>query len=237
MTLPRRAILQTVLSTMCAGAGLASGLLHAAPTAASTAMPRAPDAAEVTRFFRAVQLDDAKTVAAMIGAVVNANQLNPLGGEPGLVLAIREDAMRAMQVFLDHPGTNLEARAVNGNTALMMAAFRRNREAVEKLLAKGAQLNQPGWTALHYAAAAGDDEIVQLLLKRGAKVDAVSPARSGAYTPLMMAAREGKDGTALLLMRQGAKATLKNTEGLTAEQLAERAGKPRVAKAIREAAI
>ena len=228
MTLERRLILHGFLSTLCVGAVLAAGLAQAAPAP--------PGAAELTRFFRAVQLDDAKTVQAMIGATVNANQLNPLGGEPGLVLALREDAMRVMQVFLDHPGTNLEAKAVNGNTALMMAAFKSNREAVEKLLAKGAKVNQPGWTALHYAAAAGDDEIVGMLLKRGAKIDALSPPRSGAYTPLMMAAREGKDGTALLLIAQGAKASLKNSEGLTAEQLAERAGKTRVAQAIRGAA-
>ncbi|XYJ08541.1 ankyrin repeat domain-containing protein [Telluria sp. B2] len=233
MSLPRRAILRSFLFAMGAGAGLAQA---ASASSASSAATRPPDAAELTRFFRAVQLDDAKTVQAMIGATVNANQLNPLGGEPGLVLALREDAMRVMQVFLDHPGTNLETRAVNGNTALMMAAFKRNREAVEKLLAKGAKVNQPGWTALHYAAAAGDDEIVKRLLERGAKIDALSPPRSGAYTPLMMAAREGKDGTALLLIAQGAKASLKNSEGLTAEQLAERAGKTRVAQAIRGAA-
>lgn len=231
MTLPRRAILRSFLLTLGAAGALMTGLAQAAPAA-----PRAPDAAELTRFFRAVQLDDAKTVQAMLGATVNANQLNPLGGEPGLVLALREDAMRVMQVFLDHPGTNLEAKAVNGNTALMMAAFKRKREAVEKLLAKGAKVNQSGWTALHYAAAAGDDEIVKILLGRGAKIDAVSPLRSGAYTPLMMAAREGKDGTALLLIAKGAKASLKNSEGLTAEQLAERAGKTRVAQAIRGAA-
>lgn len=224
MSLARRAVLHGLLAAMGAGAGLV------------LAAPRPPDGAELTRFFRAVQLDDAKTVAAMIGSTVNANQLNPLGGEPGLVLALREDAMRVVQVFLDHPGTSLETKAINGNTALMMAAFKGKREAVELLLDKGAKLDQPGWTALHYAAAGGHDEIVQILLERGAKIDAVSPLRSGSYTPLMMAAREGKDGTALLLMKHGAKAALKNSEGLTAEQLAERAGKTRVAQAIRAAA-
>lgn len=224
MTLARRVVLRSILGAAVASVGLA----HAALTP--------PDGAALARFFRAVQLDDAKTVQAMIGATVNANQLNPIGGEPGLVLALREDAMRVVQVFLDHPGTNLETRAVNGNTALMMAAFKRNRAAVEQLLAKGARIDQPGWTALHYAAASGDDEIVRLLLARGAKIDAVSPLRSGDYTPLMMAAREGKDGTALLLIGQGANAALKNSEGLTAEQLAERAGKTRVAQAIRQAA-
>jgi len=226
MILPRRAILCSLLFTMSVGVGL----VHAASPA-----PAAPDGRQLTAFFRAVQLDDDKTVKSMIGSVVNANQRNPLGGEPGLVLALREDAMRVVEVFLAHPGTNLETPAGNGNTALMMAAFKRNRAAIEALLAKGAKVNQPGWTALHYAAAAGDNDIVGILLKHGAKVDAVSPLKSGAYTPLMMAAREGKDDTALLLMKHGANAALTNSEGLTPEQLADRAGKIRVAKAIRDA--
>lgn len=224
----RRVLLQGMLFAMCAGAGL----VHAVPALAA---PAGPDGRQLTAFFRAVQLDDAKTVNAMIGSVVNANQLNPLGGEPGLVLAVREDAMRVVEVFLAHPGTDLEAKAANGNTALMMAAFKRNRPVIEALLAKGAKVNQPGWTALHYAAAAGDNGIVELLLKHGARIDQASPLKSGAYTPLMMAAREGKDDTALLLMKHGAKPSLKNSEGLTPEQLADRAGKTRVAQAIRNA--
>lgn len=216
----RRLVLQGIVLA----AGLACGL--------STAAPRPPTPAELTTFFRAVQLDDAKTVGEMLGSVVNANQPNPIGGEPGLVQALREDAMKVVQVFLDHPGTNLETKAANGNTALMMAAFKRNRPAVELLLARGAKVNEPGWTALHYAAASGADDIVRLLLARGAKVDAVSPPKSGGYTPMMMAAREGHDGTALVLIAHGADRARKNVEGLDAVQIAERAGKPRVAAAL-----
>jgi len=216
----RRLVLQGIVLA----AGLACGI--------TTAAPRPPTPAELTTFFRAVQLDDAKTVGEMLGSVVNANQPNPIGGEPGLVQALREDAMKVVQVFLDHPGTNLETKAANGNTALMMAAFKRNRPAVELLLARGAKVNEPGWTALHYAAASGADDIVRLLLARGAKVDAVSPPKSGGYTPMMMAAREGHDGTALILIAHGADRARKNVEGLDAVQIAERAGKPRVAAAL-----
>jgi ankyrin repeat protein len=222
-----RPLRRTVLRGSVLTLGLACGLGRAAPAA-----PTPPDASTLTAFFRAVQLDDAKTVESMIGSKVNANQRNPLGGEPGLVLALREDAMRVFRVFLAHPGTNLETRAANGNTALMMAAFKRNRPAVEALLARGAAVNRQGWTALHYAAASGDDAIARLLLAKGARVDAVSPPASGAYTPMMMAAREGHDGTALLLIAHGADRKRKNSEGLTAVQIAERAGKPMVAKAI-----
>jgi ankyrin repeat protein len=221
MHLPRRLVLRSLVLAL----GLACGV--------SAAAPAPPDEAQLTTFFRAVQLDDAKTVSAMLGSVVNANQPNPIGGDTGLILALREDAMEVFKAFLAHPGTNLEAKAANGNTALMMAAFKRKRPAVEALIAKGAKINQPGWTALHYAAAAGDDEIVRLLLARGAKVDAVSPASSGGYTPMMMAAREGHDDTALVLIAHGADRNRKNAEGLTAVQIAERAGKTRVADALK----
>jgi ankyrin repeat protein len=121
---------------------------------------------------------------------------------------------------------------MNGNTALMMAAFKKNRPAVEALIAKGAAVNRPGWTPLHYAAASGDVDIAQLLLARGARVDAVSPAASGKYTPLMMAAREGHEDCALFLLGQGADPQLKNGEGLTAAQIAQKADHAGIAAAI-----
>jgi ankyrin repeat protein len=101
------------------------------------------------------------------------------------------------------------------------------------LLAKGAAVNRPGWSPLHYAAASGDDEIVRVLLQKGARVDATSPAGTGLFTPLMMAAREGHDSTALLLIEQGADPKLKNSEGLTAAQIAERAGRQHVVAALK----
>lgn len=229
MSNPRRARLCSIVLAFSFSFPL--GLAQAQPAA-----PAAPTTSQLTAFFRAVQLDDVGTVEAMLGSRVNANQLNPLGAEPGLVQAVREGALRVFHAFLAHPGTDLEAQASNGNTALMMAAYKRNRPAVEALLAKGAKVNQPGWTALHYAAASGDDAIVRLLLERGAQVDAVSPLKSGAYTPMMMAAREGHDGTALLLIAHGADRKRMNSEGLTAVEIAERAGKPRVAASIAKGA-
>lgn len=197
---------------------------------ASVAAAATPE--QVSNFFRAVQLDDARTVKAMLGSQVDPNQANPVGGEPALVLALREGAMDVFQAVLAHPGTRVDAPAINGNTALMMAAFKGNRPAAEALIAKGAAVNRPGWTPLHYAAAAGDESIAALLLARGAKVDAVSPRASGSYTPLMMAAREGKEDMAVFLRKQGADPTLKNGEGLTAAQIAERADHKSLARAL-----
>ena len=205
----------------------AAGVLSVVAVGAIAA--QAPTEKQVSSFFRAVQMDDASTVRKMVGTVVNANELNPLGGEPALVLAIREGSTAVVQDLLAHPGTDLERKAVNGNTALMMAAFKRDGDTVRALLDKGAKVNQPGWTALHYAAASGDAAIAQLLIERGAKLDALSPRPSGAVTPLMMAAREGQDGIVRLLLAKGANAGLKNTEGFTAAQLAKQAGHDKLA--------
>jgi ankyrin repeat protein len=214
MPFPRRAILRTFLFTAFLFGGVA----------------QAASPAQVKDFFRAVQLDDPKTVQAMLGTV-NPNEQNPIGGEPALVLAVREGSMRVFDVLLGHPGTDLEAQAVNGNTALMMAAYKHNKPAAIALLNKGAAVNRPGWSALHYAAASGDDEIAGILLKRGANVDATSPPGTGLFTPLMMAAREGYDSTAALLVAHGANPGAKNSEGLTATQIATRAGKADAARA------
>jgi ankyrin repeat protein len=206
-------------------AGLGFGLGGAA------AVEGAATATQVHDFFRAVQMDDVRTVRTLL-RVVDPNGLNPLGGEPALVVAAREGSMNVLAVLLAQPGIRVDATAMNGNTALMMAAYKHNQPAVDALLARGAAVNRPGWTALHYAAAGGDNDIARLLLGRGARIDAVSPPASGAYTPLMMAAREGHQDTALLLLEQGANPLLRNGEGLTAAQIAERADHKAIATAI-----
>jgi ankyrin repeat protein len=186
---------------------------------------------ELTRFFRSVQVDDATTVGKMLAArTVGPNAIDPLSGEPALIVALREGASRVAAVMLADPALKLELNAPNGNTALMMASFKHNVPVVKALLARGAIVNRPGYTALHFAAAAGDDEITKLLLDHHAYIDAEAPAR---YTPLMMAAREGQESTVRLLLDEGADATLKNSESLTAAQIAERADKPLIAAAIK----
>lgn len=182
-------------------------------------------------FFRAVEMDDGRGVKSQLDRGMDPNATSR-AGEPALVVAVREGSMGALRVLLAHPALRIEAAAPNGNTALMMAAYKGNAAAVDMLLAKGAAVNRDGWTPLHYAAAAGDDGIAATLLERGARIDAVSPAPSGSFTPLMMAAREGHEDSALFLVDRGADVRLKNGEGLTAAQIAERAGHTSIAQAL-----
>lgn len=214
-------------------AALAAALTAAlAPLALASEAPPPPTARQVTAFFRAVSFDDAATVTRMVGAVVNANQPNPLGGEPALVLAVREGSKRVIEVLLAHPGLDIEQRAVNGNTALMMAAWLGARDTLEQLLAHGARVNQPGWNALHYACVSGNEDIARILIARGAALDAAAPMAAGGYTPLMLAAREGKTALVRLLLDSGARVDVQDAEGLTAEQLAERAGHAAIARLL-----
>jgi ankyrin repeat protein len=185
---------------------------------------------ELTSFFRALRMDDGAAVQRVLATkTIGPNAIDPISGESALILALREGSLQVVDVLLADPALQLELNAPNGNTALMMASFKHNAPAVRALLAKGAIVNRPGYTALHFAAAAGDDEITKILLDHFAYIDAEAPAK---YTPLMMAAREGHETTVALLLEEGADAGLKNSESLTAAQIAERADKPYVVAVI-----
>lgn len=172
-------------------------------------------------FFQAVKTDNAKQIKSLLARGFDVNAVEPERGDTGLILALRENAMMAFDVLLNTEGIDIERRARNGDTALMIASYHGNKPAVEALLAKGAEVNRQGWTALHYAAANGHNEIVQLLLNKSAYIDAESPNKT---TPIMMAAWGGHILTVKLLLDEGADATLKNELGMSAIDFAEKRG-------------
>ena len=182
-------------------------------------------------FFRAAQVDNVIVVRDVLKRGLDPNLHEPERGETGLIVAMRHDANRVFAILLQHPRIDLEAQSANGSTALMMAAFKHNKAAVAAMIAKGAQVNRKGWTALHFAAAAGDLDIMNMLLEHHAYIDAGSPS---GLTPLMLAAREGMEDAVKLLLEQGADATLKDgAYRVDAAEFAIRAEKPWIAKAIK----
>lgn len=186
---------------------------------------------DAVTFFRALQLDDERAVKAVLARGLDPNLHDPARGEPGLIVAVRYASMQVVRLLLAQPKLKVDEQAANGNTALMMAAFQKNMPAVLALLERGAQVNRPGWTALHYAAASGDLDIIKLLLERSAYIDAESPTGT---TPLMLAAREGQEQAVKLLLKEGADATLKDRAWHeNAAEFAVRAQKPWIAEQIR----
>ncbi|CAN5380036.1 ankyrin repeat domain-containing protein [soil metagenome] len=184
-------------------------------------LPKPAASGSYDDFFKAVEMDGADDIKALLRRGLDPNLIEGDRGESGLMLALRADSMKVFNLLANARGIDFEAKALNGDTALMIAALKGNKPAVETLLAKKAQPNKPGWTALHYAASIGHNEIVQLLLDKSAFIDAESPNKT---TPIMMAARGGHILTVKLLLDQGADASLKNEQGLTAIDLARKFG-------------
>lgn len=181
-------------------------------------------------FFRAAQLDDVRKVRTLLARGLDPNVREPERGETGLIVAMRYDANKVFNELLAHPQVRLEEPSANGSTPLMMASFKHNKTAVLALLFRGADVNRAGWTALHFAAAAGDLDIMDILLQHKADIDAPAP---GGMTPLMLAAREGMEDAVKMLLERGADATrVAGGFGIDAAEFANRAHKPWIAKAI-----
>jgi ankyrin repeat protein len=169
-------------------------------------------------FIHAVKMDDESQVKSLLARGVDPNMIEPERGDSALTLALREGSMKVFKALLDARNINIELKSRNGDNPLMVAAYKENKPAVEALLAKGAEVNHPGWTALHYGAAVGNNDIVRILLEKSAYIDAESPNKT---TPIMMAARGGHINTVKLLLDQGADATLKNERGMNAIDFAK----------------
>ena len=172
-------------------------------------------------WFKAIKLDLDEQVRALLRRGVDPNTIDEERGDTGLIVAAREGSAKVFNVLLQTKDVKLDARSRNGDTAMMLAAYKGNLAAVRALLDKGAEPNQTGWTALHYAASVGNNDIVQLLLDRSAYIDAESPNQT---TPIMMAARGGHILTVKLLLDEGADVTLKNGAGMTAIDFAKAGG-------------
>lgn len=183
-------------------------------------------------FFKAVQMDDARTVQALLQRGFDPNTRDPKGLS-GLYLAVREPSPKVARTLIDWPQTDVEARSPQDESPLMMAALKGQLELAKLLIARGADVNKPGWAPLHYAATNGHLELMQLLLEENAYIDAESPNGS---TPLMMAALYGSPEAVQLLLDAGADPLLKNQLGLSAIDFAFRGNRRDVADRIAAAA-
>lgn len=172
-------------------------------------------------FFVAVIRDDAGGLKRLLAKGMDPNSRDPKG-VPALSLAIRRESPRVFEVLLAHPATDVNALNAAGESALMLAAIAGDEDACRKLLARGANVEQPGWTAMHYAASGPSTEIVRLLLSKGASVDPQAP---NGTTPLMLAAQHAPEATVDLLLERGADPRKRNRRGLQAIDFAELGGR------------
>ena len=182
-------------------------------------------------FFRSVNVDDAGTVKRLLTRGFDPNTPDE-SGHVALYLALRSESTKVVTVLLDHPGLKVDAPNTVDETPLMMAALRGQLDSTQRLLARGAAVNRPGWTPLHYAASGPEPKVLTLLLDRGAVVDAPSPNRT---TALMMAARYGSEDSVRLLRARGADLNARNDLGLNAADFARLGGRESLTKSLEAA--
>ncbi|MBS7807371.1 ankyrin repeat domain-containing protein [Variovorax sp. PCZ-1] len=172
-------------------------------------------------FFSAIKRDDANAVQSLLQRGFDPNTRDPKNFH-GLFIALREPSPKVAQILIKAPKIDLNPITADGETPLMMAVFRGQTELAIAMIDKGADVNKPGWAPLHYAATAGNVQLIKILLENHAYIDAESPNKT---TPLMMAAHYGTSGAVKLLLEEGADVSLKNELGLTAIDFAQQAKK------------
>ena len=170
-------------------------------------------------------------LAAKANDVSFINRLPEMGLDPQsrdslrnnlLMLALREGGEDLALALLGQPAWQHKAVVEHQNqlaeTPLMIAAIKGLERASKRLIELGAEVNRPGWTALHYAATSGSVPVIRLLGEHNAYIDAVSPNNT---TPLMMAARFNQRPAAAELIALGADPTITNQSGLNARDYAK----------------
>ena len=179
-------------------------------------------------FFSAIRQDDDRTVKALLSRGFDPNTRDPKGFH-GLFLAVREPAPKVAITLIDWPKTDVESRTAQDESPLMISALKGQFDLASRLIERGADVNKPGWTPLHYAATNGHVAVIRLLLDKHAYIDSAAPSGT---TPLMMAAHYGTPEAVKVLLDEGADPMLKNLQGLSAIDFANRAGRKESAELI-----
>lgn len=182
-------------------------------------------------FQQLPDLTDPKAVEewrVLVALVWKANQEKskvPAGPMPWSLEYTANHSQAEATKMLLQLGANPNAAGTKGIAPLADAALKGDLEGVRILLLNGARLDTispAGTQAIHDAALGGNPEVVRELAKHGANIDARS--RDDGKTPLHFAAAMGRMKAVEALIALGADLTIKDSQGRTALDVAERAG-------------
>ena len=175
---------------------------------------------ESKKMAEAIKKNDTTIVKALIKNGMAPEQLDSTG-RPLFHLAARLGHTDIMKLMIAM-GANINSQDDIGFTALMEASRNKKRKAVQVLLDAGADVNiqtlpsSLNFSVLHLAAIAGDQEIISLLNKHHANLNAQD---NDGNTPAIWAIYEGDKATAKYMIHLGANGDLENKFGISANKL------------------
>ena len=185
---------------------------------------------QINDFAKAAKFDDIAVVTLLLSKGISPNTVDTKGN-PMLNLAIKDKSTKVTELLINDKRTDVDLSNKYGETPLMIASIDGDLTLVKTLvLQKKAMVNHIGWTPLHYACSKGNLEVAQFLVTNGALVDSLSP---GNTTPLMMAVQSGNEQLIKLLLDKGADIQLRNTNGLSAIDIADIYEKPWISEGLR----
>jgi len=186
-----------------------------------------------TALLWAAHRDDRVLVERLLKAHADAKTANKYGATPMSEAAAYGDP--ALMQLLLKAGADPDSANADGQTALMVVAHTSNVKAAELLLGHGAHVDATeklrGQTALHFASAESQPEMVQELLRH--RADANMPTKidhdlrqvsaepriawraPGGLTPLLYAARQGCMECVQALIKAKADPNLSDPDGIS----------------------
>jgi uncharacterized protein len=200
---------------------------------AKGADPNVPGPDGTTALMWAASNDDLELVRALLNAKANVALKNHFG-TTALTEAAVVGSARVIDALLK-AGADVNTKNPEGETPLMAVARAGNLEAAKRLVEAGADVNLKetfgGQTALMWAAAQSQPEMVKFLASKGADLNARGVVRQwerkviteprpkdmnkGGFTPLLYAAREGCAECIRELAAAGADLDLEDPERIT----------------------
>ncbi|XRM47648.1 hypothetical protein ABZX51_010617 [Aspergillus tubingensis] len=137
-----------------------------------------------------------------------------------LLMATEAGNQGGVWLLLTRSNIGIEAKNLNGQTPLSLAAENGQEGIVHMLLERGAlieTMNSDSQTPLSLAAENGQEGIVHMLLDRGASIESMN---SDSQTPLSLAAENGQEGIVHILLERGASTETINSDSQTPLMLA-----------------
>ncbi|XP_057592299.1 transient receptor potential cation channel subfamily A member 1 [Hippopotamus amphibius kiboko] len=143
-----------------------------------------------------------------------------------------------VKVLIEHSSTDVNLEGENGSTALIIACFTDNSEAVQLLLNKGAKpckANKWGCFPIHQAAFSGAKKCMEIILKFGeehgySRLSHINFLNKGKASPLHMAVQSGDLEMIKMCLDNGAQLNLMEKGKCTALHFAATQGATEIVK-------